>query len=238
MDIDAALENFCGEQGEGADPEMADPKDACLDFGAPDETDAAAGAEPGIVPAGDGLDDAEAFEIPDVPEAHEPGGDPWAAVPESADCITNDMFSDLLDEVSSLDDIEIGKESFEDHFSLGTAYRDMELIEEAIKEFQTALRITEHSKDAKKLVQCCGMLSTCFLKKSMPRSALRWCQTGLNVEEITQQEALALRYDMGLSHAMEGNRDQALQCFDKIFNVDPGYRDVALKIDEIRSGRT
>lgn len=156
---------------------------------------------------------------------------------EPADFLENDMFSDLLEEVSSLDDQEIEKESFEDHFSLGTAYRDMDLIEEAIKEFQTALRITEHAKDSRKLIQCCGMLSTCFLKKGMPRSALRWCRTGLNVKDITKQELMALRYDMGVSHAMEGNRELALQCFDQIFSIDPGYRDVALKIDDIKGGQ-
>ena len=160
-----------------------------------------------------------------------------APSPDSPDFVVNDMFSDLLDEVSTLSEQEIAKESYEDHFSLGTAYRDMDLIEEAIKEFQTALRITESSKDARKRVQCCGMLSTCFLKKSMPRSALRWCQTGLNVEGITTLETMALRYDMGVAYSMEGNKKLALQCFDRIFNTDPGYRDVAQQIDEIKSGR-
>ncbi|MEJ2110200.1 MAG: tetratricopeptide repeat protein [Acidobacteriota bacterium] len=151
--------------------------------------------------------------------------------------VDNAMFSDLLEEVSSLNDQELEKENFEDHFSLGTAYRDMDLVDEAIKEFQTALRIAEHSKDSPKLIQCCGMLSTCFIKKSMPRSALRWCQTGLSVNHISDQEAIALRYDMGVSHEMEGNPDLALQCFDQIFSIDPGYRDVAYKIDEIKSDR-
>jgi tetratricopeptide (TPR) repeat protein len=113
----------------------------------------------------------------------------------------------------------------------------MDLIEEAIKEFQTALRITESSKDSKKQIQCCGMLSTCFLKKGMPRSALRWCQTGLNVEGISPQETMAFRYDMGLAHSIEGNRELALLCFDRIFSIDPGYRDVAQQIDKIKGSQ-
>jgi len=156
---------------------------------------------------------------------------------EFTDSIDNAMFSDLLEEDSSLNEQEIKQESFEDHFSLGTAYRDMDLIDESVKEFQTALRIAEYKKDSRKLIQCCGMLSTCFIKKSMPRSALRWCKTGLKVSHISEQETMALRYDMGVSHTMEGNPELALQCFDQIFSIDPGYRDVALKIDEIKSGR-
>lgn len=146
----------------------------------------------------------------------------------------NQMFADLMEETGAPSDDEILKESFEDHFSLGTAYRDMELNEEAIKEFQFALRIADLKKDARQIIQCCGMLSTCFLKKSMPSSALRWCQTGLKVKDISSHEATALRYDMGVAHSMSGSSVRALECFDQIFGLDPGYRDVAQKIDELR----
>jgi hypothetical protein len=70
----------------------------------------------------------------------------------------------------------------------------------------------------------------------MPRSALRWCQTGLSFADISQHEAMALRYDMGVAHSMSGSSEQALECFDRIFGMDPGYRDVAQRIDEIKSG--
>ena len=188
-------------------------------------------------------DDAVEFDLPtDEDTAVESVAQPQLAQdavpePDSPDFVVNDMFSDLLEEVSALNEQEIAKESFEDHFSLGTAYRDMDLIEEAIKEFQTALRITESSEDSKKQIQCCGMLSTCFLKKGMPRSALRWCQTGLNVAGISRQETMAFRYDMGLAHSIEGNRELALQCFDQIFSIDPGYRDVAQQIDKIKGSQ-
>ena len=49
------------------------------------------------------------------------------------------------------------------------------------------------------------MLSTCFLKKGMPSSAVRYCQTGLSVADISSHEAMALRYDMGVAHSMAGS---------------------------------
>jgi tetratricopeptide (TPR) repeat protein len=147
---------------------------------------------------------------------------------------SNQMFADLMEAMESPSDDEVMKESFEDHFSLGAAYRDMELNEEAIKEFQFALKIADLNKDARQVVQCCGMLSTCFIKKNMPSSALRWCQTGLKAKDISSHEAIALRYDMGVAHSMSGSKERALECFDEIFGLDPGYRDVAQKIDELR----
>jgi tetratricopeptide (TPR) repeat protein len=163
----------------------------------------------------------------------------FAAPPmESAqpDLHANDMFADLLEEVGAPADQEAANASFEDHFSLGTAYRDMDLIEEAIREFQSALKAVDRQNGDRRIIQCCGMLSTCFLKKSMPRSALRWCQTGLSVADISSHEAIALRYDMGVAHSMAGSNERALECFDQIFSVDPSYRDVAERIDALKGG--
>jgi tetratricopeptide (TPR) repeat protein len=159
-----------------------------------------------------------------------------AREPAGKDFLTNEMFADLMEEVGVLTEQEVAKESFEDHFSLGTAYREMELSEEAIKEFEFAMKVAERDRDTKRIIQCCGMLSTCYLKKGMPTSALRWCQAGLSVTDISSHEALALRYDMGVAHSMSGSSQRALECFDRIFDLDPGYRDVAKRIDEIKGG--
>ena len=164
-----------------------------------------------------------------VPDSPKPG-------PPKSEFKVNDMFADLMEEVSTPIDQDSAKAAFDEHFSLGTAYREMELIEEAIKEFETALKSIDLQKGDPKVIQCCGMLSTCFLKKNMPRSALRWCQTGLDLADSSSHEAMALRYDMGIAHSMEGSNERALQCFDQIFSIDPGYRDVAQKIDELKGG--
>jgi len=138
------------------------------------------------------------------------------------------MFADILQEV----DASAG-EYFEMHFNLGIAYREMELIDDAIKEFETAFKSLNPSGSAKEMVQCCGMLSTCFLEKGMPRSTVRWCQTGLQLPGISAHEAMALRYDMGTAYAQIGEPERALECFGAIFRTDPSYRDVAQRIDEL-----
>jgi tetratricopeptide (TPR) repeat protein len=133
----------------------------------------------------------------------------------------NEMFADLMDEVGAAADQEVSLESFEDHFSLGTAYREMDLIDEAIREFQSALKVADAQKNSQQIIQCCGM---------------RWCQTGLNIADISSHEAMALRYDMGIAHSMSGSRERALECFNRLFGMDPSYRDVAQRIDELKSG--
>lgn len=176
----------------------------------------------------------ESFEIVDLDAAGDVAGE---GAPSGADASYNEMFADLMDEVRSPESQEAARASFEEHFSLGIAYRDMELMDEAIREFEAALKGTEMRKGDPQVIQCCGMLSTCFLKKNMPRSVIRWCQTGLDLTEPSSHEALAFRYDMGIAHSLAGSTDRALECFDGIFSRDPGYRDVAQRIDELRGGQ-
>jgi tetratricopeptide (TPR) repeat protein len=152
-------------------------------------------------------------------------------LPEGA---ANELFADLLAEIESPTVQQTTWEDFEMHFGLGTAYREMDLVEDAIKEFQGAIKALDATKNPREIIQCCGMLSNCFLQKGMPRSAIRWCEAGLNIPEISQHEALALKYDMGVAHSLAGDSDGALQWYGEIFGIDSGYRDVAQKIDYLK----
>ena len=159
-------------------------------------------------------------------------GDPGAGagMPENA------MFADLMLEVNALTDQGIAREDYETHFSLGIAFREMGLTDDAIKEFQLAVKALDPDLYPREVIQSCGMLSTCYLEKGMPKSAIRWCQTGLGVREISHHEEIALRYDMAEAHSSAGESDRALECFAAIFGIDPSYRDVAQRIDAIKSG--
>ena len=148
----------------------------------------------------------------------------------------NDMFADLMEEVSMPADQAVSDASFEEHFNMGIAFSEMELMDEALREFDAAIKSIELRRGDPRVIQCCERLSHCFLRKNMPMSAVRWCQTGLNLTEKSSHEAMALRYDMGIAHALAGSNNQAIVCFDQVFSIDPGYRDVAQRIDELKSG--
>jgi tetratricopeptide (TPR) repeat protein len=146
------------------------------------------------------------------------------------------VFDDLLEEVKSINDQEIAWEDFETFFNLGTAYREMGLLDDAIREFQGAVKALDPHRHPREVIQCCGMLSTCFLGKQMPRSAMRWCDAGLSVSDISEHEIVALRYDMGIAFALSGDKARALSMFEFVYGLDPAFRDVAQKIDELKSG--
>jgi tetratricopeptide (TPR) repeat protein len=168
-------------------------------------------------------------------------GAPPAPRPEPAELTDaperplNAMFADLFEEETPAVE-ENSREEFETHFSLGIAYREMNLVDEAINEFETAVRSIDEMRAPKELIQCCGMLSTCFLEKGMAQPALEWCRRGLGVGQISTHESKALRYDMGVAYVAAGDSSRALEYFESIFSRDPGYRDVAQRIDALRGG--
>ena len=56
---------------------------------------------------------------------------------------------------------EIGTEDYETHYNLGIAYKEMGLIDDAIKEFQTS------KNDPERLIPSVSMLGMCYMAKGL-----------------------------------------------------------------------
>lgn len=123
---------------------------------------------------------------------------------------------------------------FETHYNLGLAYKDMDLFDEAIEEFQTAFRGTDpHSPDPH-YFQVCNMLGLCFMAKNEPQLATVWFKRGVEAPGRTEDEYQAMRYDLGLAYEQMGRYDLALEVFEMVYAVDINYREVAEKLAELR----
>jgi tetratricopeptide (TPR) repeat protein len=126
---------------------------------------------------------------------------------------------------------------FETHFSLGLAYKDMELFDEAIEEFQMAFRIAGfHGNDAD-YIHCCNMLGVCFQRKQMPRVAVMWFQRGLKVPNRPEDEYQALRYEMGLCYEELNEIDKAIDAFTEVYGIDVNYREVCERLDHLQGAK-
>ena len=75
-------------------------------------------------------------------------------------------------------------EDSETNYNMGVAFKEMNLYDEAIGEFQKVHEMAVQSKDDSNVVQCCSLLATCFLCKNLPLLAVRWCQTALDANGV------------------------------------------------------
>jgi tetratricopeptide (TPR) repeat protein len=123
---------------------------------------------------------------------------------------------------------------YETHYNLGTAYKEMELLDEAIEEFQSAAAMTSPRDGTPRYLQCCNMLGHCFMSKEMPRLAVMWFKKGLEAPGHTEDEYQALRYDLGSSYEQLGDLDKAIEVFSEVYGISISYRGVADKLRELQ----
>ncbi|MBK6428594.1 MAG: tetratricopeptide repeat protein [Blastocatellia bacterium] len=163
---------------------------------------------------------AEPVELADAVEA------------EEEDSVLQDIFEEFKStfETDTLQD-------FDTHYNLGIAYRDMELHDDAIEEFQSAIRATSQNAPDGRYVQCCNMLGLCFMAKDMPRLAVMWFRKGLETPNRPEDEYQAMRFDLGLAYERQGDLEAAIDVFSEVYAIDINYREVSDKLRELQSTR-
>lgn len=125
-------------------------------------------------------------------------------------------------------------EDFETHFNMATAYKEMDLLDEAIREFQTAANLTRPEDGTPRYFQCCNMLGHCFIEKGMPRAAVLWFKKGIDTPGRSPEEYKALQYELGSSYEQMNDLSRAIGAFTEVYGVDVSYRDVGERINELQ----
>ena len=142
-----------------------------------------------------------------------------------------EIFEELRDNTDALKPLI----DFETHFSLGLAYKDMELLDEAIGEFQMAFRMAGIEDLSGDYIHCCNMLGVCFKLKQLPKVAIRWFERGLKIPNRPEDEYQALRFEIGVCYEEIGEIDKAVDVFMEVYGIDVTYRGVAERITQLQA---
>jgi pilus assembly protein FimV len=121
-------------------------------------------------------------------------------------------------------------EDLETHYSLGIAFREMGLLEEAISEFQKVAKASERGRPFPYSMQCYTLLGLAFMDRGQPSIAAMWYERALHLPDIEPESELALRYDLGMAQESAGESDAALKSFSQVYAVNIDYRDVGERI--------
>jgi pilus assembly protein FimV len=140
-----------------------------------------------------------------------------------------DLFEEFRSEMG-----ELGKDDNEDletHYNLGIAYREMGLLEEAISEFQKVAKAADKGPAFRYGMQCCTLLGLAFMEKGQPAIAAIWYERALQTPGLDQESILALRYDLGVSQELAGDKAAAVKSFSQVYAMNIDYRDVSERIN-------
>jgi tetratricopeptide (TPR) repeat protein len=110
-------------------------------------------------------------------------------------------------------------------FELGELFFESGKISEAIQEFQKA-----QSNPAKR-TQAMGYLGQCFARRGMNDLAARTFQNALREKPVFDDEKKDLIYQLGCVLEKMGKKEEAIEQFKQIYEVDIGYKDVGARVD-------
>jgi tetratricopeptide (TPR) repeat protein len=142
--------------------------------------------------------------------------------------------AELFEEFRAAEEGDDVKEDFETHYNMGTAYKEMDLMDEAIQEFQTSASLVKAGDGTSRFLQCCNMLGHCFIQKGMPEAAVLWFKKGLSAEGHSEDEYQALRYELASAYEQLGDLKHAREFYTEVYGVDVSYREVAEKLSQLR----
>jgi tetratricopeptide (TPR) repeat protein len=146
----------------------------------------------------------------------EPSGD------EQAD------FAKMLSQFRAKVAENMGADDVKGHLDLGTAYKEMGLVDEAISEFQQALRASANSLPAYEL------LGQCFMDKGEPDAAVRTLKRALDAPREVEDELLGIYYWLGRAYQQIGNKGEAVEFYDRVFSLDINFADVTERLRALR----
>jgi tetratricopeptide (TPR) repeat protein len=116
-------------------------------------------------------------------------------------------------------------------YELGQLYFDAGKIGEAIPEFQKA-QANPHRK-----LQSGIYLAKCWEKRGMNDMAVRRLQEILKEKLTFDEEKKDLLYTLGSLLEKMNKKDEAIEQYKLIYEVDAGYKDVAKKVEDFYSGQ-
>lgn len=204
----------------------ADAAAAKLEFS--DPTVSATATKPGV---GSATDDVAFGEI--VIEQPTSAPIPPAPVAKGIDAGLAEIFEEFRIEAEG--ESTTANEDYETHYNMATAYKEMDLLDEAIREFQVAAGLTGSADGTPRYFHCCNMLGHCFVKKGMPQAAVSWFKKGLDAPGRNTEESKALNYELGAAYELMGDLKKAVAAFTDVYGVDISYRDIGERLESLHA---
>ncbi len=114
------------------------------------------------------------------------------------------------------------------HYDLAMAYREMGLVEQAIESFRLA------AQDMNFTQRCAEMIGRCLLEEGRFEEAAYELTQALAFSALEPDVAVGVRYQLGIALEAAGRSLEALAEFERVFEIQSSYPDVALKIRDLR----
>ncbi|HET7789198.1 MAG TPA: tetratricopeptide repeat protein [Gemmatimonadales bacterium] len=140
-------------------------------------------------------------------------------------------FKDMLSRFRQGIDENIDEADFQSHYDLGVAFKEMGLLDEAIAEFQKALRAPEGK------LRTSEALGVCFYEKGAYVVAESILRRGLDLPASGDQERLGVLYWLARALEEQGKGAEARELYGRVFAVEIKFMDVGERVKALAKAK-
>ncbi|MFL5537893.1 MAG: tetratricopeptide repeat protein, partial [Longimicrobiaceae bacterium] len=115
------------------------------------------------------------------------------------------------------------------HYDLGLAFKEMGLIDEAIAEFQVALRGGANP------LATLELLGQCFVERAQYAVAERVLERALRLPGVSEVDLVGVLYHLARAEEALGRPREAMEHYERVLSVDIRFRDTARRIEALRA---
>ncbi len=133
-------------------------------------------------------------------------------------------FAEMLRRFKTGVDEHVEVDDYASQYDLGVAYKEMGLLDEAIGQFQRALRGPNHR------IPSYEALGQCFVEKGQYEVALALLQRAAETPGADEFSLVGVLYHLGFASEQVGRTADAVRYFHRVFAVDIAFRDVAARL--------
>ena len=136
----------------------------------------------------------------------------------------------LMDRLASIEQ-NLDADDHQSHYDLGVAFKEMGLLDEAIAEFQKALRSPEGR------LRTSEALGTAFFDKGQFGIAETVLRRAVDTEAGGDEAKIGLLYWLGRASEAQGKAPEALRCYERALAVDIRFMDLGERVPRLAAER-
>jgi tetratricopeptide (TPR) repeat protein len=141
-------------------------------------------------------------------------------------------FADMLAVFRQKVNENISAEDAASHYDLGLAFMEMGLVDEAIAEFQVALRAGASP------LATLELLGRCFVDKGQNAVASRVLERALKIPGTGEGDVVGVVYQLGRCQEAMGNSAGAQEAYERVLAFDIRFRDTMSRLEALRRAST
>lgn len=114
------------------------------------------------------------------------------------------------------------------HYHLGVAYKEMELFDYAITEFELASSAPFMKFDSY------IMLGNCYLEKGDYNKSIEYYKMSSRIQGLSKEKLAWLHFNLGLAYEASGKLSEAIDTFNLVLKLDHSFAEAREKIRKLQ----